>query len=45
MPRHTQPEPEIQILLKKLRLSFPSQPSPRVMANTNWAKQNLVKAF
>jgi transposase len=32
MSRHTQPEPELQILLKQLRLSFPSQPLPRVIA-------------
>jgi hypothetical protein len=30
MSRHTQPEPELQILLKHLHLSFPSQPSPRI---------------
>ncbi len=32
MSRYTQPEPEAQILLKKLRLSLPSQPPPRVTA-------------
>jgi hypothetical protein len=26
--RYTQPEPELQILLKQLRLSFPNQPPP-----------------
>jgi hypothetical protein len=30
MSRYTQPEPELQILLKQLRLSFPNQPPPRV---------------
>jgi hypothetical protein len=30
MSRYTQPEPEIQMLLKQLRLSLPNQPSPRV---------------
>jgi len=33
MSRHTQPEPELQILLQQLRLSFPSQPSPRITMN------------
>jgi len=32
MSRYTQPEPEIQILLKQLRLSLPNQPPPRVTA-------------
>jgi hypothetical protein len=31
MSRYTQPEPELQILLRQLRLSFPSQSLPRVM--------------
>jgi hypothetical protein len=32
MSRYTQPEPELQMLLKRLRLSLPSQPRPRVTA-------------
>jgi transposase len=32
MSRYTQPEPELQILLKQLRLFFPKQPPPRVTA-------------
>jgi transposase len=31
MPRYTQPEPELQVLLKQLHLSFPNQPSPRMV--------------
>ncbi len=30
MSRYTQPEPELQILLQQLRLSFPAQPPPRM---------------
>jgi hypothetical protein len=30
MSRYTQPEPELQVLLKRLRLSLPAQPPPRV---------------
>ncbi len=30
MSRYTQPEPELQMLLKQLRLSLPNQPPPRV---------------
>ena len=32
LSRYTQPEPELQILLKQLRLSLPNQPPPRVTA-------------
>jgi Transposase DDE domain len=34
MSRYTQPEPELQILLERLRLSFPKQPSPRMTVHT-----------
>lgn len=33
MSRYTQPEPELQILLKQLRMPLPHQPPPRVTAN------------
>jgi hypothetical protein len=33
MSRYTQPEPELQMLLKQLRLSLPNQPRPRVTAD------------
>jgi hypothetical protein len=33
MSRYTQPERELKILLKQLRLSLPNQPPPRVTAN------------
>jgi len=33
LTRYTQPEPELQVLLKQLRLSLPNQPPPRVTAN------------
>ena len=45
MSRHTRPEPELQILLKQLRLSFPKQSSPRVATNVDMAEQNVVKTF
>jgi hypothetical protein len=32
MSRYTQPEPDLQILLKQLRLSLPKQPPPCVTA-------------
>jgi len=32
LTRHTQPEPELQMLLRQLRLSLPNQPPPRVTA-------------
>jgi transposase len=37
MSRYTKPEPELQILLTQLRLSFPNQPSPRMAAKVNVA--------
>jgi transposase len=33
MSRYTQPEPELEILLKRLRLCFPKQPPPRMTVN------------
>jgi len=32
MPRHTQSEPEHELLLEKLGLCLPSQPPPRIRA-------------
>jgi hypothetical protein len=39
MSRYTQPEPELQVLLKQLRLSLPSQPRPRVTAEGQMPEQ------
>ena len=41
MSRYTQPEPEVQMLLKQLRLSLPNQPRPRVTAD-NQVSECLV---
>jgi transposase len=41
MSRYTQPEPELQILLKQLRLSLPNQPPPRVTAQGQVAQDLL----
>lgn len=30
MPRHTEPEPQQQLILEKLKLSLPAQPPPRI---------------
>jgi len=30
LPRYTQPEADVQILLDKLRLALPTQPPPRI---------------
>jgi hypothetical protein len=45
MSRSTQPEPELQILLKQLRLSFPDQPPPRIAVNGDMARRPVVKTF
>lgn len=31
LTRHTQPEPELQLLLERLRLTLPAQPPPRII--------------
>lgn len=41
MSRYTQPEPELQMLLKQLRLSLPDQPRPRVTAENQVSEQLL----
>jgi transposase len=37
MPRYTQPSQEVQILLDKLRMELPKQPSPRIKATATVA--------
>ena len=32
LTRHTEPEPELMLLLGKLRLDLPAQPAPRITA-------------
>jgi hypothetical protein len=41
MSRYTQPEPELQMLLKQLRLSLPHQSPPRVTARDDVAQSSL----
>jgi hypothetical protein len=41
MSRYTQPEPELQMLLKQLSLSLPHQPPPRVTARDDVAQSSL----
>jgi len=45
MSRYTKPEPELQILLKQLRLCFPGQPSPRMVDKANLVERGVVKTF
>jgi transposase len=33
LPRHTQPEPDVQALLDQVRISLPSQPPPRIKSS------------
>jgi hypothetical protein len=30
LPRHTQPEPEVQTVMEKIRITVPPQPPPRI---------------
>jgi transposase len=39
MSRYTQPEPDLQILLQQLRLSFPAQPTPRMTAKVDMGER------
>jgi hypothetical protein len=32
LTRYTQPEPELELLLERLRLSLPAQPPPKISA-------------
>ena len=34
LPRYTQPEPDLQLLLHHLHLELPSQPPPRITADS-----------
>ena len=42
MPRYTQPEPDQTILLHHLNLSLPSQPPPRIKAQSNEYPQEAI---
>ena len=33
LPRHTQPEPDVQALLDQIRITLPSQPPPRIQSS------------
>jgi hypothetical protein len=39
MPRHTQPEKDVQALLNQIRTTLPSQPPPRIKATQIPSKQ------
>jgi transposase len=41
LTRHTEPEPELRLLLSKLRLDLPAQPAPKITADTP-SPQTLV---
>ncbi len=45
MSRYTQPEPDLQILLKQLRYSFPGQPPPRMVIQGDVPTLSVVKTF
>jgi transposase len=38
LPRHTQPEKELQVLLDQMKLTLPEQPPPRITASGKLAK-------
>jgi transposase len=44
LPRYTQPEKDLQLLLEKLRLKLPKQPAPRITAAQTPQKQTAASA-
>lgn len=43
LPRHTEPEPELVVLLHKLKLTLPPQPPPRIRAKATNVPSKLLK--
>jgi transposase len=43
LPRHTQPENDVQALLDKLQIQLPSQPPPRIKASATQVAPSLVQ--
>lgn len=41
LTRHTQPEPELKLLLERLRLELPAQPPPKISAAQTIAARAL----
>jgi len=41
LPRHTQPEKELQVLLERMKLTLPDQPPPRITASGKLANEPL----
>ena len=44
MPRHSEPEPEQQLLLNKLELRLPEQPPPKIYASQMAAMASHMEA-
>jgi hypothetical protein len=46
LPRYTQPEPELQLLLHEMKLTLPAQPPPRIRSDSSDAGTGfVVKTF
>lgn len=45
LPRYTQPEKDLQLLLDKLRLRLPKQPEPRITAAQTPQTQTAASAI
>ena len=53
LPRHTQPEPDVQALLEQVRITLPAQPPPRIkcsqlptrVMNQPWPQEPLRPRF
>jgi len=42
LPRYTEPEPEQQMLLEKLRLQLPAQPPPRIRGGRRCYRPRMI---
>jgi hypothetical protein len=45
LSRYTEPEPELTLLLKKLKLELPAQPPPKITAEPRAAEPAVVPTF
>ena len=45
LTRYTEPEPELSLLLKKLKLELPAQPPPKITAGASAADPAVVPTF
>ena len=45
LPRYTQPDRDLSILLAQLQLVLPKQPPPKIVAGARYLKRNVVPTY